>query len=221
VKEKNTMKEKTKYNNYRFVGKINVDEIQPWFDFDKAKPWDEMDVPWVLENKVRREILIRLARGPKSFEELYKTLNFSPKPLLIEREEHVAKVRYQWTKDTIENHLLSLEWYDLIKKEGGTYHITIPVLPLEKAREIEQYVSSVAEKWAHIVKEIKDEAREKFKAVDDKKSPLFSVLIEKAVEQLYEVLKEEGILPDEPNIKTLWAEQLRKIKFEAWVAKNF
>ena len=31
----------------------------------------------------------------------------------------------------------------------------------------------------------------------------------------------EGLLPDIPNIRTLWAEQLRTIKFEQWIAQNF
>jgi len=215
------VKENTKYNNYRFVGGINVDEVQPWFDFDKSKPWDDMEVPWVLENKVRREILIRLARGAKNFDDLYKSLNFAPSPLLIEPSEYKPKVRYQWTKETLENHLLSLEWYDLIKKEGEEYQITIPVLKMEKTQEIDQYIEKIAEKWIGIIKEIKDEAREKFKDIEDKRAPLFSVLTEKAVEKLHSEMKKEGILPDIPNIKTLWAEQLRKIKFEAWVAQNF
>lgn len=216
-----TMKENTKYNNYRFVGEINVDEVQPWFDFDKAKPWDEMEVPWVLENKVRREILIILARKPKTFDELYKAVNFSPKPLLIEADEYKTNVKYQWTRETVENHLLALEWYDLVKKEGDIYQITIPVLKMEKLEEIDKYISSIAIKWSQIIKDLKQEAQEKFKAIDNDKSPLFAVLIEKAVEKLYSEMKKEGILPDIPNIKTLWAEQLRKIKFEQWVAQNF
>ena len=79
------MKENTKYHNYKFVGKINVDENQPWFDFTTAKPWDESEIPWILDNKVRREILIQLSKGPKTFDELYKLVNFSPKPLLISK----------------------------------------------------------------------------------------------------------------------------------------
>ena len=82
------MKENTKYNEYRFVGKINVDEIQPWFDFASSKPWDEGEIEWVLDNKVRREILIRLADGPKTFEELHEIINFSPQPLLISKNEY-------------------------------------------------------------------------------------------------------------------------------------
>ena len=215
------MKEETKYNNYRFVGEIKVDEIQPWFDFDKAKPWDEMEVPWPLENKVRREILIKLATGPKTYDELYKRINFSPKPLLISRDEYKPQVKYQWTHQTLKNHLLNLEWYDLIKKSGDTYQITIPIIHMEREQEIERYISKVAEKWISVLNEIKEEAREKFKDIDHEKAPLFSVLVEKAVEKLFAMMKAEKLLPDRPNIKTLWAEQLRKIKFEDWVAKHF
>lgn len=215
------MKETTKYNNYRFVGKINVDEIQPWFDFDKAKPWDDMEVPWLLENKVRREIVIRLAKGPKTFQQLYEGLNFSPRPLLISKEEYQTTIKYQWTKETLENHLLNLEWYDLIKKNGDKYEITIPILKKEKNDEIEAYVALIADKWIEVIKELKEEAKKKFSDVGHDKAPLFSVLTEKAVELLYAKMKKEGLLPDVPNIKTLWAEQLRTIKFEQWISENF
>lgn len=60
------MKENTKYHDYRFVGKTTVDEIQPWFDFATSKPWDEEEVPWPLDNKARRELIIKLAEGPKN-----------------------------------------------------------------------------------------------------------------------------------------------------------
>jgi len=215
------LKETTKYNNYRFFGKINVDEIQPWFDFDKAKPWDEMEVPWVLENKVRREILLLLAESAKTFDEIYELLSFSPKPLIIEESEHHVRVKYQWTKETIENHLLNLEWYDLLKKSCDKYEITIPILKMEKIEEINNYILKIADKWSEVIKSIKAEASEKFIDLNSEKTPLFSVLIEKTVEKLYSILKIQGILPDVPNIKTLWAEQLRKIKFEDWVSNNF
>ena len=215
------MKETTKYNNYRFVGKINVDQVEPWFDFDKAKPWDDMEVPWLLENKVRREILIRLARGPKSFQELYESLNFSPRPLLISKDEYQTTIKYQWTKETLENHLLNLEWYDLIKKEEDKYVITIPILKKDKNEEIEQYISQIANNWIEVMKELKNDANKKFSDLSHEKAPLFSVLTEKAVELLYDKMKQEGLLPNIPNIRTLWAEQLRTIKFEEWVAKNF
>jgi hypothetical protein len=35
------------------------------------------------------------------------------------------------------------------------------------------------------------------------------------------VLKNQNLIPNEPNTKILWVEQLRKIKFEEWLKKNF
>ncbi len=215
------MKEKTKYNDYRFVGKIQVDEIQPWFDFDKAKPWDEMEVPWPLENKVRREILIRLAEGPKSFEDLARTMRFSPKPILIGKSEYKTSVQYKWQEEVLENHLLALEWYKLIHKPNKKYKLTIPVLKKDKVEDIEEFVINFSEKWLSIIKNLKKEINERYKEIEHERAPTYSVLIEKAVEQLYKLLKRDGLIPDEPNIKTLWAEQLREIKFEDWVKKNF
>lgn len=214
------MKEDTKYNDYRFVGDIQVDEIQPWFDFDKAKPWDEMDVPWPLENKVRREILIRLAVGPKTFETIAQTMRFSPKPLIIDESEYKPTVKYKWSDEVLENHLLALEWYNLVHKPDNKYRLTIPVLKKEKINEIEEYVLKFAEKWVSIVKDLKDEIDNRYGDINHKNAPTYSVLIEKAVEQLYQLMKKEGLLPDEPNIRTLWAEQLRDIKFEDWVKKT-
>ncbi|MFW9882707.1 MAG: winged helix-turn-helix domain-containing protein, partial [Candidatus Thorarchaeota archaeon] len=80
------------------IGKLNIDEIQPWFDFATAKPWDDPEIPWILDNKVRREILIILANGPKTFQEIYERVNFSPKPLLISKEEYDCQISYKWTK---------------------------------------------------------------------------------------------------------------------------
>ena len=214
------MKENTKYHNYRFIGNIHVDEIQPWFDFTSLKPWDEGEIPWVLENRVRREILITLANGAKSFEELYETINFSPKPLLISEEEYNCNVQYQWTKETLENHLLNLEWYHLIIKNNERYELGLPVLKLEDISEIETYIIKFSEAWIKTIKETKNQIQ---KQMDQNKKnyPLYQILVEKAVEKLYELLKNEEILPNEPNIKTLFAEQLRSIKFEEWVTKNF
>jgi hypothetical protein len=215
------MKETTKYSSYRFVGKINIDEIMPWFDFDKSKPWDEMEVPWVLENKVRRQILIILANtGPKTFDELHNYVNFSPNPLLISKEEYVPRVKYQWNKNTLENHLLSLEWYNLIRKENGKYLVTFPVFSMESLEEINKYITIYAENWIKIIKDTSKEIKNNLRSIEEK-APLFEILVEKAVEKLYSLLKSEGLLPNEPNIKALWAEQLRKIKFEKWVDKNF
>ena len=214
------MKENTKYHNYRFVGKVNVDEIQPWFDFTTSKPWDEGEIPWMMENKVRREILIQLSSGSKNFDQIYETVTFSPKPLIISKEEYNCNVKYQWTRKTVENHLLNLEWYNLIKKTGDTFELTFPILKMDKMNQIESYISKFAENWIRIIKDLKDEINSKLGEISEK-APIHAILIEKAIEKLYVLLKNENLLPNEPNIKTLWAEQLREIKFEEWVEKNF
>lgn len=214
------MRENTKYHNYRFVGKINVDEIQPWFDFATAKPWDDPEIPWILDNKVRREILIILAKGPKTFQEIYERVNFSPKPLLITKEEYDCQISYKWTKKTVENHLMNLEWYNLIKLINMSYELTIPILSTEESEKLEEYIVKFTENWMTIIKQLRDEVIEKLGELDEK-TPLYEILIQKAIEKLYRILKEENLLPNQPNLKALWAEQLRKIKFEDWVAKNF
>jgi len=214
------MKEKTKYHDYRFVGKINVDEIQPWFDFATAKPWDDPEIPWILDNKVRREILIKLTNGPKTFKELYQKINFSPKPLLITKEEYNCKISYQWTKETVRNHLMNLEWYNLIRLSNNKYHLTIPILSIEESVKLEEYIMKFTENWIKIIQQLKDQIQDKIRE-NKNKEVIFEVLIEKSVEKLYEVLKREKLIPDKPNIKVLWAEQLRKIKFEEWIANNF
>ncbi|MFX0009197.1 MAG: hypothetical protein ACFE9R_02675 [Candidatus Hermodarchaeota archaeon] len=214
------MKENNKYQNYRFRGKINVDEIEPWFDFGTAKPWDDLEVPWVLDNKVRREILITLFKSPKTFEELHECLNFSPKPLLISREEYDCELKYQWIKETLKNHLLNLEWYNLVRLQGNKYMITFPIFPMETLNEIEIYVLKFAESWVKVVNDTKEEIKNKLNFYEDKKK-VNGILIEKALDQLFELLKVQNLLPDEPNIRLLWAEQLRKIKFEEWLENNF
>lgn len=214
------MKEETKYNNYRFIGKINVDEIQPWFDFASNKPWDEEEIPWVVENKVRREILIKLAESPKSFDEMVNNINFSPKPLLISEEEYGCKVSYQWDKETLRNHLMNLEWYNLIQKKDDKYELTFPILTLDSFPDLEKTIIAFAENWIKIIKQLKQEKTIKLGDAEEESS-YFKILIEKAVERLYELLKKENLLPDIPNIKSLWAEQLRKIKFNEWIDKNF
>ena len=214
------MKENTKYHNYRFVGKINVDEIQPWFDFATSNPWDDPEIPLILDNKVRREILIMLATGSKTFEQLYKEVNFSPKPLLITEEEYKCQISYQWTKETVENHLTTLEWYNLIKQSNNQYELTIPLLSIDEIEKLEEYIVKFSENWISIIAQLSREIKEKFEVLDEN-TPLYEILIEKAIEKLYNILKRENLIPDEPNTKTLWAEQLRKIKFEDWVTKNF
>lgn len=214
------MKENTKYNEYRFVGKINVDEIQPWFDFASSKPWDEGEIEWVLDNKVRREILIRLADGPKTFEELYENINFSPQPLLISKNEYECKVKYQWTKETIENHLLNLEWYKLIHQKDEKYELNFPIFRMGELTNMEKFIVKFAENWIKIIKELKKEINNKLGQIEEI-APVYAILVEKAVEKLYSILKNENFFPNEPNVKILWAEQLRSIKFEEWIEKNF
>jgi len=208
------MKESTKYNSYRFVGTINIDEIMPWFDFDKGEPWDESEVPWVLEDKVRREILLRLAHlGTKNLEEIHALINFSPKPLIIRSDEYIPSIKYQWEREVIQNHLMNLEWYGLIKHTENRYEVTFPVFSMEDLEHLDKFIIKFANSWLNVVKEIK-------KDFDQEKINL-GILIEKTVEKLYLMLKSQGFLPDIPNIKLLWAEELRKIKFEEWLSKNF
>ena len=214
------MKENRKYHSYRFRGSIHVDEIEPWFDFGTSKPWDELEVPWVLDNKVRREILITLAKNPKTFEELFENLKFSPKPLLITEEEYKCKLQYQWIEETIKNHLLNLEWYKLIRVQDNKYALTFPIFSIETLDDMEEYVLKFAENWVKVIEDTKEEVKKNLNS-DEEKTKIFGVIIEKALEKLYEILKKQNLLPVEPNIKLLWAEQLRKIKFEDWLEKNF
>ncbi|MFX1568210.1 MAG: hypothetical protein ACFFCV_07570 [Promethearchaeota archaeon] len=214
------MKEKTKYHNYRFIGKINVDEIEPWFDFTTAKPWDDPEIPWLLDNKVRREILIILADTPKTFQEIYEHVNFSPKPLLINEEEYKCNISYQWTKETIENHLMNLEWYNLIKLSKNKYELTIPIVSIEESKNLEEYIVKFTTNLITIIKQFIDEIKERLEYKNEK-IPLYDILIEKTTEKLYEILKKENLVPDTPNLKKLWAEQLRKIKFEDWLKLNY
>jgi len=214
------MKENTKYHNYRFIGKINIDEIQPWFDFASIKPWDEGEIPWVLENRVRREILISLSNGAKSFIELYDSINFSAKPLIIKESEYDCHVSYQWTEETLKNHLLSLEWYNLIEKRNEKYYLTFPILKLDTLTEIYNYVIKFSEAWIKVIKETKNEIERQCVEIKENFS-VYEIVVEKAVEKLYEFLQNENLLPQEPNVKVLWAEQLRKVKFEEWLERNF
>ncbi len=214
------MKENTKYHDYRFVGKNIVDEMQPWFDFTSGKPWDEGEIPWVLDNKVRREILIKLAEGPKSFEDVYKSINFAPKPLIVKKEEHQCTISYQWTRETLENHLLVLEWYNLIEKKGEVYHLLLPLFNAKKLDDLDSIIVKVAGNWLSAVKEIKNEIKSRVQE-KGKIEEMMPVFIEKTVEKLYERLKNEKMISSEPNLKALWAEQLRKSKYEEWLEKNF
>lgn len=216
------MKEESKYNKFRFVGKEHISLIEPWFDFDRGKSWDEREVPWPLENKVRRQILITLAReGPKTFKEILNYIRFAPNPIIIKKDEYVPAVRYQWSEEVVENHLLNLEWYNLVEKAGEKYEVTFPVLETEKISNLEKYVDLFAENWTKIIKSTKDKIQNEFSELNKDGKSLYQILVDKATEKLYELLKDEKLLPQEPNIKTLYAEELRKKKFEEWVLETF
>ena len=170
---------------------------------------------------MRREILIKLSDGPKTFREIYDSINFSPKPLLIKKEEYDCKIEYQWAEKTIENHLLNMEWNNLIKKNNDKYEITFPVFKLENSNDMEKCTSKIAENWIKIIQESKKEIEKNLKNIKNNPNNL-AIFIEKIVEKVYEILKKEKILrTEDPNLKLLWAEQLRKSKFENWLEKNF
>ena len=115
---------------------------------------------------------------------------------------------------------MSLEWYNLIRLINEYYQLTIPILSIEETEKLEEYIVKFTENWIIIVKQLYNEVQENLRDLS-KKIPLYEILIEKAVENLYQILKHENLLPKQPNLKALWAEQLRKIKFEDWVRKNF
>ena len=214
------MKENTKYHDHLFNGKRIIDEIQPWFDFGTGKPWDEPDIPWVLDNKVRREILIILASGPKSLKEIHEKTNFSPKPLLIGTDQYTPTVKYQWSKETIQNHLMNLEWYKLIKFVDDKYELTFPIFNHQDNNQLNQYALKFADYWIKIILDMKNEFQKSY-ANFNEQPELLEIIIDKAVNKLYELLKEQKMLPNESNLKALWAEQIRAIKFEDWVKKTF
>lgn len=116
--------------------------------------------------------------------------------------------------------MLNLEWYGLIRAKEGKYELAFPVIKAEKLQEIEKYALKFAESWIKVATQLKSEIGSKFGDID-KKTPFSEVLIDKAVEKLHDLLKAEKLLPNIPNIRALWAEQLRKIKFEEWIANNF
>lgn len=214
------MKENTKYHDHMFKGKIVVDEVQPWFDFGTSKPWDDPEIPWVLDNKVRRQILVILSKGPMSLKEIHEKANFSPKPILIESSEYAPKVQYQWSEETIHNHLMNLEWYNLIKSDGDNYQLMFPVLDHQDNDKLNEYAHKFADFWLKAVSEIKDEIQKSYANLDENPE-ILQIVIDKAVNKLYKLLKSQKLLPDDPNLKVLWAEQIRNIKFEEWVKKSF
>ncbi|MFX1297093.1 MAG: hypothetical protein ACFFD2_19850, partial [Promethearchaeota archaeon] len=94
------------------------------------------------------------------------------------------------------------------------------ILKMEDVNNMEKYISIFAEHWVTIIKETKEKIAKELG--DIKNDPKFYIiLVEKTIEKLYLLLKETNILPQEPNIKALWAEQLRNVKFEKWLEKNF
>ena len=214
------MKENTKYHDHLFNAKRVIDEIQPWFDFGTGKPWDDADIPWVLDNKVRRQILIILSQGPKSLKEIHEKTNFSPKSLLIEPSDYNPNLRYQWSEATIHNHLMNLEWYNLIKYVDDKYKLNFPIFSNQENNQLDKYALKFAEQW---IKTISDAKKNLLKSYSDfdKKPELLEIIIDKAVNKLYELLKTDKMLPDESNLKVLWAEQIRDIKFEDWVKNIF
>jgi len=214
------MKENTKYHDYLFKGKIVIDEIQPWFEFGTGRPWDDTEIPWVLDNKVRRQILINLSSGPKSLNEIYENTSFSPKPLLISPEQYSPNVKYQWNIDTIHNHLMNLEWYNLIKHKDNKYELTFPIFNQKDVIKMEKYVIKFADYWIKIISDIKEEFQQAYPH-SDVRTKLLEILIDKAVNKLYDLLKKEALLPDKPNLKSLWSEQIRTEKFEEWLKKLY
>jgi hypothetical protein len=214
------MKENTKYNMHRIIGKQIIDEIQPWFEFSTSLPWDEREPPWVVDNKVRRQILIELSKDPLTFEEISKRTFFKPSPLLITKEEYDPKVIYKWDKRAIENHLFNLEWYGLIKKTGNKYEINFPIFDAEQVEDIEKYVITFAEEWVKTLDRSKEEILNKFQGLQEK-TPVMEIVIEKIIEKLWNSLKVKNLVPNEPNLRFLFGEQLRKVKFNEWVIKNF
>ncbi len=214
------MKENTKYHDYLFNGKIVVDEIQPWFEFGTGKPWDDSEIPWVLDNKVRREILIILSDGSKTLKEIRDKIHFSPKPLLINQEKYNPKIKYQWDEATIQNHLMNLEWYNLIKVKDNKYELTFPIFKKKDMSNLEQYILQFANNWIKVILNTKEHLQKAY-ANSDNYPEILEILIDKAVGKLYELLKEQNLLPNEPNLKALWAEQIRAIKFEEWLKKAF
>ena len=91
---------------------------------------------------------------------------------------------------------------------------------MENLDDMEEYVLKFAESWVEIINDTKEEVKKKLN-IYEKNPYLYGILIEKALEKLFELLKTQNLLPDKPNIKLLWAEQLRKIKFEDWLEKHF
>ena len=129
-------------------------------------------------------------------------------------------MKYQWSEATIHNHLMNLEWYNLIKFVDQKYELTFPIFNLKENNELNEFAFKFADLWIKIVSEMKAEF---FKSYKNGKhhTELLEIIIDKAINRLYELLKAQDLLPNEPNLKALWAEQIRAIKFEDWVKRAF
>jgi hypothetical protein len=129
-------------------------------------------------------------------------------------------VKYQWSEATIQNHLLNLEWYNLIKFVNEKYELTFPIFNLKENNKLNEFAFKFANYWIKIVSEMEAEVLKSYK--NGKFPPeLLEIVIDKAINKLYELLKAQNLLPNEPNLKALWVEQIRAIKFEDWVKRAF
>jgi len=129
-------------------------------------------------------------------------------------------VRYQWSEDTILNHLMNLEWYNLIKTDKNKYKLTFPIFNYQENHQLEEFAVKFAENWIKVVSDMKREFQKSYTDFEEKPE-LLEIIINKSVNKLYELLKVENLLPNESNLKALWAEQIRTLKFEDWVKKAF
>ena len=99
--------------------------------------------------------------------------------------------------------------------------MTFPVLDVDKINDLEKYVEIFANHWVEIIKTTKEQVNKEFSELIKDGKTLYQILIDRAIEKLYELLKKEKLLPDEANLKVLFAEELRKTKFEDWVLETF
>jgi hypothetical protein len=95
-----------------------------------------------------------------------------------------------------------------------------PVLDHQDNDKLNEYAHKFADYWLKAVSEIKDEIQKSYANLDENPE-ILQIVIDKAVNKLYKLLKSQKLLPDDPNLKVLWAEQIRNIKFEEWVKKSF
>ncbi|MFW9882706.1 MAG: hypothetical protein ACFFG0_57315, partial [Candidatus Thorarchaeota archaeon] len=76
---------------------------------------------------------------------------------------------------------MNLEWYNLIYLINSHYELAIPILSKESSERLEEYIMKFTEHWISIINKLRDEVQEKFGEFD-KKTPLYGILIEKAIE---------------------------------------